>query len=149
MAEAVLAVYLAIAAIVDILRRKLQYRLLLCGFVPVIVSVLCLYFAGDEASLLSSGLVSRALGLAVGLIFFILSCVTKERIGKGDAVIFCICGATMGIGSLIPIIMMSFLLSAVYSVAMLATGKLGKKSRIAFVPFIFLGYAMALTVGMI
>ncbi|MCR5684444.1 MAG: A24 family peptidase [Lachnospiraceae bacterium] len=148
-AEAVLAVYLAAAAITDLIYRKLKVSLLLCGLIPIAVSLAWRLTALSDPGGIVRELVLMSAGAAVGLIFLLLAHVTGEKIGKGDAFVFCICGTAAGIESLIPVVMLAFLLGAVYSAGMLATGRLGKKSRIAFVPFIFLGYVMSLAAGML
>ena len=146
--DAILAVYLAAAAIIDILHKKIKYRMLICGVIPVAASLIRLLTEHEDEKTVRYGLILMAAGLALGFVFLIIAVATGERLGKGDAVIFCICGATVGIESLIAVIMTAFLLSAVYSAAMLAAGRLRKHSRIAFIPFIFLGYAMSLIAGL-
>ena len=149
-AEAVMALYLFGAAIFDMKSRKLPVWYLFMGIIPVAVYITSGFLntgfyvsaPADAAKEVAEALIPNIAGLGIGLIFVLISKAVNERIGMGDAVIFCICGAAAGYGDLMIIIISAFLLGSVYSVAMLATGKLTRKSSFAFVPFIFLGFIM-------
>src|SRR5574344_1852845 len=50
-----------------------------------------------EFLFLSRGIWSYIISLSVGLLLYGISVVTKEEIGKGDAIIFCVIGIYMGL----------------------------------------------------
>ena len=143
LAQGTMIVYLLAASVTDIFRKKLSILFLLAGIIPAGILTISEYFGNGNSDTVSF-ILSHVSGLAVGAVFLLISAVTKEGFGKADAVLLCICGAAAGVVSLISVILFSFLLGAVYSIAMLAMGRLTRKDKFAFVPFILLGYVMML-----
>ena len=142
-AAAVLAVYLLTASIKDIISKKISSVFLITGIIPVLICIgEELYESANENGFCGI-VISHAAGLFIGLIFILISSLTEEKLGKGDALLFCICGAATGYEKVLIIILSAFLLGALYAAAMLATGRLNRKSSFAFAPFIMLGYIMA------
>ena len=129
------SVYLLALSVIDMFFKKIDRRLILLGAVPLI----CSFIYDDEITL-----ISRLCGLAVGGVIFLAAVLTKERIGKADALILCFTGATLGVYAEFAMICAASLLCSIYAVAMMAMGRLNRKSRIAFVPFILSGYLMLL-----
>ncbi len=140
-AMAVLAAYLGIAAVIDLLKKKLPVYYLVLGVIPAACGMISAVTAADLGET-GRILISHAIGAGIGLFFLIICAVTREKLGKADAILFTVCGAATGYEILITLIMFSFLLSAVYAVAMLAIGRMNRKSAFAFAPFILLGFIM-------
>lgn len=83
-------------------------------------------------------------GMLVGGGIVILSFLTKEAIGMADALLFIAYGTAFGIWSLLLLGLFSFGAAAIWSGAMLATKKVGRKGRVPFLPFFTFGYLVLL-----
>ena len=140
-AMAVLAGYLGIAAVIDILKKELPVYYLVLGVFPAACGLLNAIMTADPGGT-GQILFSHVTGAAIGFSFLIICVMTREKLGKADAILFAVCGAAAGYEILITLIMASFLLSAIYAVAMLAIGRMNRKSTFAFAPFILLGFIM-------
>ncbi len=80
-------------------------------------------------------------GIIFFLIFLILNVVTKGGVGAGDAKLALLIGLSMGIfpiDYLFVILVASFVMSALFSIALLVGGKVGLKSKVPFGPFLLL-----------
>jgi len=91
----------------------------------------CLYPLGWQA---------RIGGLAVGSLLLLFGYFSKEAIGIGDGVVISVCGAAFGIYETVALCFFAALYTAVFSFALLMLRKVGRKSRIPFLPFLLLGY---------
>ncbi|MBP5653036.1 MAG: prepilin peptidase [Lachnospiraceae bacterium] len=129
----IMGIYLLVLAADDMFKKSVPVALLAAGAVPVVMS----FFCGPRPSP-----TDRLLGLAVGLILLLAAKLSKEMIGYGDAAVLCITGTATGLGMTAVITAVSLFLLLAYSVTMLAKGRLNKKSRIPFLPFIFAGYVL-------
>lgn len=120
-----------------------------CKKIPV-----CVIVAGAVGTLLCALLQHEITpgkmlsGMIVGIIMVVISIVTDEQIGMGDSLIFCILGAGNGFVASIAVLGISLGLAAAAVVLLLCIKKVGKRDRIAFVPFILTGYCLALAGGM-
>ena len=85
-------------------------------------------------------LMERVFGGLLGLIFVILSKVTKGQIGIGDGYVLCAIGVMLGISKSTILISYAFLLTLVVSIVLLVLFRWNRKKTIPFVPFLFLGY---------
>ena len=133
--------YLAAASIIDIIKKKLPLAYLAAGVIPVSVGICAELFIYENSGYMDV-IFSHGAGILVGAMFLLVSILTREKLGKADAILFCLCGGTAGYGKLMTIIMSAFLLGALYAVAMLAIGRMKRNSSFAFAPFIFAGYIM-------
>lgn len=88
-------------------------------------------------------------GMSIGVVMVIIGKVTDEQIGIGDGIIFCILGAGHGFVTGITVLEISLFLTAVTVALLLVFGKIEKKGRIAFMPFILTGYCLAVAGGMV
>ena len=137
LSKIVFAIYLLVIGVVDMFTSSIHLLLLAAGVVPIFLSL----FTGGDISL-----PERALGLATGLAVLCVSLITREKIGKGDALLLCITGAFLGVYDNAVLIAMAFMLIICYSLTMLARGRLNKSSRVPFAPFVFAGYLMLLVI---
>lgn len=83
---------------------------------------------------------SRMGGMAVGSLLLLFGYFSKEAIGIGDGIVISVCGAAFGIYETVALCFFSALYAAVFSFALLMLRKVGRKSRIPFLPFLLLGY---------
>ncbi|MBR5968539.1 MAG: prepilin peptidase [Lachnospiraceae bacterium] len=129
----VMGIYLLVLAAEDMFKKSIPFLLLAAGAIPAAVS----FFDGNRPSLSD-----RGLGLAVGLVLLLVAKFSKEMIGFGDAAVFCIAGLALGLRMTAAMAALSLFLLLVYAAAMLARGRLHRKSRVPFMPFLFAGYVL-------
>jgi prepilin signal peptidase PulO-like enzyme (type II secretory pathway) len=137
----VLTGYLLSAAIADILRKKIPVWLIVMGIFPVLLGIF-MSLSGTDPGEVPEVVISHGAGALIGASFIPVSLMTREKLGKGDALLFTVCGGAAGYEKLMILIMSAFLLGALYAAAMLAMGRLTRKSSFAFAPFILAGYVM-------
>ena len=136
-----IALFLAVCCVSDIRKKRLGTWLLQAGggigAVLLIVS-LCVG-AVDLMTALS--------GLFVGAGAVLISKITGEKLGMGDAVLILICcpfvGAIEGLAALLA----AFLAAAVFSVGLLLIKRCGLKYELPFVPFMLAGAAFMMVTG--
>lgn len=79
-------------------------------------------------------------GMSVGIFIIICSFLTRGQIGIGDGIISCFIGTGCGFFENLNILFCAFTLAAIVSAVLLIRKKVKKKTRIPFVPFLFIGY---------
>lgn len=82
---------------------------------------------------------ARVFGAAVGVLFLAVGLLSKESVGRGDALMIGISGAALGFFTLSLILCVSFFLLAIVSLGLIVIRKLGRKDRIPFFPFLAAG----------
>ena len=80
--------------------------------------------------------------LVIGIVFFLIACVSRQSIGYGDVAVVTGLALIVDFCSFILLLSTAFFLCGIYSVIMKI--KSGEKAEIAFVPFISIGYFLAL-----
>lgn len=83
---------------------------------------------------------SRLGGFAVGVLLLFFSYFSKEAIGIADGIIVSVCGIAFGVYETMTFCFFAAVYTAVVSFVLLLAKKVGKKSRIPFLPFLLLGY---------
>ncbi len=86
--------------------------------------------------------VSMLGGLIPGIAVYILSILTHERIGKGDAILLIVTGVYMGFWGNIFMLWIGMILAAVGGVVSMTFFKKSKHYELPFVPFLFAGFLM-------
>ena len=124
-------IYLFVLAFFDIKKKMVPVSLLLSGliFIPA-------FLAEDGFS----DVRGNVLGLIPGIIFLLISFVSREQIGRADCILLIILGSCIGIEAVAGIIAFSLILIAICSMVMLTAGRLSRKSTLPYIPFVFLGY---------
>ena len=89
------------------------------------------------------------LGVIPGIITLVLSIVTKEKIGLGDGLILICVGCLQTIKDVLCMIFFSFIFLTVVLIFLLAIRRIGRSSRIPFVPFLFLGQLITMYGGIL
>lgn len=131
MGKIVLGIVLFVLSIQDIRTKTVNVLWL----IPVVVAAI-----GDMLIYRSMDFSSVAAGVFAGAVFILLSVITKECIGMGDALIFCISGMILGFWRNIVMIFAGMLIAAVFSLVGIVLKKFNKKSKIPLIPFVFTGY---------
>lgn len=90
---------------------------------------------------------ARLIGLLIGSSFFVLSKLTKEQIGIGDAYVITAIGLLLGGLRCFEIITYSFLLSSFIAIILMVVFKFSKKRSIPFIPILLLGFLCSLVLG--
>ena len=86
--------------------------------------------------------------LTGGGMFLLASVISRGGIGMGDIKLFAVTGSYMGSGSILAVIFLTVMASAVYSVVMLLLKKVKLKEEIPFAPFILVGTVLTMALGM-
>lgn len=79
-------------------------------------------------------------GLTAGLVFVLVSKVTREQLGYGDSWLLCILGMYLGIRNLFVLLFAAWMTAAVAAAAVLATHRYRRGTALPMVPFITVGY---------
>ena len=85
---------------------------------------------------------SRLGGALMGLVILLFAYFSKQAIGYGDGVIVFACGVAFGLYETVAMVFFAAVFAGCYSGVLLVTKKAGRKSRIPFLPFLLLGYAV-------
>lgn len=87
-------------------------------------------------------LMSTIGGMLIGAGFYLICIITKEKIGKGDALIIMVIGIYLGMLNTIKLIWISSVMAGFAGVYLLATKKQHLNYEMPFVPFMMVGYLM-------
>ena len=79
-------------------------------------------------------------GMAIGGAMYIVSILTKEKIGKGDAAVVGVIGIFLGFTDTLVLLWLSSVLAAVFGCVYIKVKKLSKDTELPFVPFMLAGY---------
>ncbi len=91
---------------------------------------------------LHSNMFDFILSICIGFIIILLSKITNNAIGAGDGLIFITIGCFLPFQFSSSVLLYSFILSSLYSLALIVIKKYTHKYKIAFSPFVFLGYLL-------
>ncbi len=80
---------------------------------------------------------------AMGGLFWIISIITKDALGKGDALVIVTVGAISGMTFLISTMILGFFLCSLFSLAVLLSGKAKMCSSIPLIPFLLIGAVLS------
>ena len=79
------------------------------------------------------------IGIIVCTLLYIIALVTKEAVGVGDILIILTLTAMVELKVVLNVMMIAFIISAIFSIIGVSMGKMSLKTNIPFVPFIFCG----------
>lgn len=82
------------------------------------------------------------LGMVLGVLFLLISIATRERVGKGDAILIMGAGIYLGFIELLVVVFVALLLASGYGFFLLWKKK-GWSYEMAFVPFLLFPYTGA------
>ena len=126
----IFCIWLGLASFVDIRKKKISKKMLLMG--AIIGFLLFVFNQNGEIK-------NKLLGLAIGLIFYLIYRISRGQIGLGDVGVLFIIGGAYGIDKSIQIILCSFLLVFICSIFLFIVKKLNRKYELPYLPFLFLG----------
>lgn len=138
---------LFLIAWIDQHEKKIPNRLLLflLGGRAFLLLLEWVLFPGMGLSLL----ISSALGMLLGGGLFLLAhFISRGGVGMGDVKLFGVIGCYAGAGVIMPLVFLTVMVSAVYSIVMLLLKKIKLKEEIPFAPFVLIGTILTLAMGM-
>ena len=78
-------------------------------------------------------------GLVIGIIFIIISVLSRQAFGLGDSIMMLQLGVGYGVEKLVSIIMISFTLTFIVGASLLLTKKRNMKYEMPFLPYMLIG----------
>ena len=75
-------------------------------------------------------------GILIGGIFWMFSCLSGERMGKGDALVILCIGLYLGLRAVLAVLLISFLFSSVWACYLLLIKRNTRRYAMPFVPFL-------------
>lgn len=131
-------VLLAGLSITDIHSRRIPVIVLISGN----LAALCyqIYIAKEDVFVLAGG-------IGVGLLFLLVSRVTREGMGYGDSWTILILGIYLGLWKLLEVLLAAFLFLGIAAVICLSLKKISRKYKLPFIPFLAAGYLCSILTG--
>lgn len=126
---------LILEVIEDITEKKIWMPVILIEL-PVLLGVN--YWLGK------GGILLLIASFGIGGFFYLISVLTKEQIGKGDAFVFCMTGAGLGIIENLLLIYITFLLAFFAAIFLWGIKKVGKKYSMPLMPFVLCAYIVVM-----
>lgn len=138
---------LFLIAWIDQHEKRIPNRLLLflLGGRIFLLLVEWILFPGMGLSLLISSSLGMLLG---GGLFLLAHFISRGGVGMGDVKLFGVIGCYAGAGVIMPLVFLTVMVSAVYSIVMLLLKKIKLKEEIPFAPFVLIGTILTLAIGM-
>jgi leader peptidase (prepilin peptidase)/N-methyltransferase len=128
-----IGLFLVIVTIQDIKWKKIRVGIV---FIAGICMCICIPFC----SVLS--VMSRMLGLSLGLGLMLLSKATGGKIGIGDGLVLAVTGIGLGIWANIELFALALAMAAVFSIGLLVLRRADRKKAIPFMPFLLVAYLL-------
>ena len=130
------------ASIIDLKKKIIPNMIILVGLA---FRLLIYIYEIIKSENLKETITSDLIGFAIGFgILAVVSFITKQGIGFGDAKLFGVIGLVGGSFCTYSTLFASLIISALVSVILLVTGKKGKKDTIPFGPCIAIGYTLVI-----
>ena len=130
--EILLFIFLGICAVYDGLERTIPLSVVWLG----IIAALVLHIQGLGGNEIWQ---SAALSVIPGVIFWVLSYVTGEKVGYGDGWVLIMIGLYMGLWKCLLILVVGLIFSSMIVLILLMLRKVSREYQLPFVPFLLLG----------
>lgn len=135
--EILLFLFLAVCAVFDGFRRQIPLVVVWLG----ILTAICLRINGIMGE---EGVAAVLLSLMPGTGFFLLSFLTREKVGYGDGWVLLMIGLFSGFFRCFLILLVGLLLESMAAVILLSLKKIQRDKEIPFSPFLLLGMGVTL-----
>lgn len=132
-----------IAAIMDI-RKQLVSNSLVLSMVGAWALVMApqLFLRSEDISYI---LISSLVGMAIaGAVLVTVYLISRHGLGGGDVKFMTAAGLYLGLGGVMPSLVMGSLLAAIAGVTLILMKKMDKKGSIPLIPFLYVGIVMTL-----
>lgn len=133
----VLLLFLTGAAFLDYRKRELPVLYIGIGFG---VGLILRLVIGEP------GVLEVFLGCLVGVVFLLISRLSREAIGYGDSLMIIATGASLGLIDNVLLMLCAVTLAALFSIGLLILKKNKRKDEIPFIPFLLSGYVVLLAI---
>lgn len=130
--EIVLFLFLSVCAIFDGIWKKIPLFIVWIGILTAVLLQL-------EGAMGSVSWLTAVLSLTPGILFWMLSFISREKVGYGDGWILLMIGLFLGAGRCFLILLTGLMAESFLILVLLAFGKVHKDKEIPFVPFLLLG----------
>lgn len=130
--EIVLFLFLAVCAVFDGIWKKIPLPVVWLGILTAVL--LQLEGAMGEMSWLAAGF-----SLTPGILFWLLSFISREKVGYGDGWVLLMIGLFLGVGRCFLILLAGLAAESFAVLFLMAFRKVDKDKEIPFVPFLMLG----------
>ena len=125
-------------SVIDIHFRRIPVDIL------VMASIAALVYQGITRQ---ADLWMAAGGAGVGILFLLVSKVTREGFGYGDSWAILALGIYLGLWGVLDVLAVTFCLLAAASLICLTAKKMSRKHTIPFIPFLAAGYLLSVLTG--
>lgn len=140
--KSLLWVFLSFGAIWDMRKKSIPIAYLcVFGFIGVFYSGLCFISGKNVWEVL--------LAILPGCICVLISFVTREQIGMGDGLVILCIGLFCNWRQVIYVVSMSLMILTIVSIVMLVFRKVGRKTKIPFIPFLLAGFTVCAIGGIL
>ena len=130
-ADGIVFFMLVIAGLMDWKKKELPLWLLIGMSAGILVFALCCK---------DTSLWYRVAGAALGVLFFLISKVTKEAVGYGDSWLILLLGVHLGISDALQVLFAASLLAALFALLYLWIRRWKRNATLPFVPFLAIAY---------
>lgn len=121
----------------DLKDRQIKVRdILIFGVVGIIINLV--YRPHDLMSVMG--------GVMIGFLVYLFSVLSKEKIGKGDALLIIVTGLYLGFTDTLVVLWVSTVLAAIVGTIYVKKRRIEIDIEMPFVPFLLVGYLLLLTV---
>lgn len=128
---------LAVCTYTDLKCRSIYRRVVLAAFIFSMLGYGIQWISGQDIALAAA-----AAGLLPGAICFLISLVTREALGYGDSMVIAVCGISLGLESVVGILMTALFLASVWAIGLCIFRKAGRHQEFPFLPFLSMGYVI-------
>jgi len=134
-----MTVYLGVLSFWDIKCKKLPTPILRLGMLTAFVRILAGSIISGPSPELIRTTFAALLGAAPGLLMTVLSFYT-DKVGRGDGIVLMTMGVCESCSFAALIMCFACILLSVFSVVLMAAGKVTRKTRMPYIPFLTCAY---------
>ena len=134
--QVLLFIFLLIATVLDIRSRRIPALLfVIFGAAGIIVRVFVIMDQSQSPSIMEA-----LFGIMIGAVFIGISLISDGKLGMGDAIAILVTGIYLTGSGTAFTVLYAMLLSALFSIVLLALHKGTRKTELPFLPFLLAGF---------
>ena len=134
--EIILFLLLTLCAIWDGIKKEIPLPVVWLGIATAVII--------HAVGIIGGTWLSVGISVLPAGIFWIISLITREKIGYGDGWVLLMIGLYVGFMKCVLILMAALVLESIILLVLLVIGKIHKDEEVAFVPFLLLGLGAVL-----
>ncbi len=132
--EILVGIYLIGMSMYDLKKRK----------IPIWPGVACLVIVVVLQIVSNGSHIGWACGMLIGVCLYGISKLTRGGVGEGDAFVYILTGASVGLVRNFELLLISMILCSIVAVYLYVFKKVGRRYEIPFVPFTVLAYGVVM-----